>query len=135
MSAYINCKHVVKGYRINQHEVLALRVIDFEMERGEMVAIIGPSGAGKSSLLNLLGGLDTPTHGELWVDGIDLRNLKGRALADYRLRRVGFVWQQTERNLLSYRSALRNVTLPMMLAGAPFWRRGKEARELLEAVG
>ncbi len=135
MPAYITCKHVVKAYRINNHEVVALRGIDFEMEQGEMVAIIGPSGAGKSSLLNLLGGLDTPTAGQLSVNGLDLLKLKGRALADYRLRKVGFVWQQTNRNLLPYRSALRNVTLPMMLAGVPFWKRTPQARELLTAVG
>ena len=135
MSAYISCHRVVKVYRIGGHELVALRGIDFEMDKGEFVAIIGPSGAGKSSLLNLLGGLDTPTAGQLMVDGQNLLELKGRALADYRLHRVGFVWQQVNRNLLSHRSAIRNVALPMTLAGVPFWKRGKQARELLEAVG
>jgi ABC-type lipoprotein export system ATPase subunit len=105
------------------------------MEKGEFVAIIGPSGAGKSSLLNLLGGLDTPTAGRLIVDGQNLLELKGRAVADYRLHRVGFVWQSVSRNLLPHRNAVRNVALPMTLAGVPFWRRGKQSRELLEAVG
>ncbi len=95
------------------------------MDEGEFVAIIGPSGAGKSSLLNLLGGLDTPTAGQLIVDGRNLLELKGRALADYRLHRVGFLWQSVSRNLLAHRSALRNVALPMMLAGVPFWRAGQ----------
>jgi ABC-type lipoprotein export system ATPase subunit len=135
MGGYISCRQVVKAYRVAIHEVVALRGIDFDMERGEMVAIIGPSGAGKSTMLNLLGGLDTPTAGKLVVDGLDLLSLKGRALADYRLRRVGFLWQQTTRNLLPHRSALRNVTLPMMLAGTPPWRRVKQARELMDAVG
>jgi putative ABC transport system ATP-binding protein len=135
MTPYITCSRIVKVYRVGDHELVALRGIDFEMERGEMVAIIGPSGAGKSSLLNLLGGLDVPTAGKLIVDGQNLLELKGRALASYRLRRVGFVWQQVERNLLSYRSALRNVTLPMMLAGVPVWQRVKQARDLLDAVG
>jgi ABC-type lipoprotein export system ATPase subunit len=135
MSAYITCKRIVKVYRVGDHELVALRGIDFEMEKGEMVAIIGPSGAGKSSLLNLLGGLDTPTAGSLEVDGLNLLNLKGKALADYRLRRVGFLWQQIERNLFSHRSALRNVTLPMMLAGVGTWQRRRRAMELLDAVG
>src|SRR5262245_40961778 len=133
--AFVQCKQVVKVYRIDRHEIVALKGIDFEMERGEMTAIIGPSGAGKSSLLNLLGGLDTPTAGQLIVDGLNLLELKGRQLADYRLKRVGFVWQQVERNLLSHRSALRNVTLPMMLAGVVPWQRGGRAGELLDAVG
>ena len=135
MESFIECKQVVKAYRVGDHELVALRGIDFEMETGEMVAIIGPSGAGKSSLLNLLGGLDTPTAGQLTVNGLNLLNLKGRALADYRLRCVGFVWQQVDRNLLAHRSALGNVTLPLMMAGVPMWSRRKRARELLDAVG
>lgn len=133
--SYIVCKRVVKVYRVAQHELVALRGIDFEMARGEMVAIVGPSGAGKSSLLNLLGGLDRPTAGQLTIDGQNLLELKGGALADYRLRRVGFVWQQIERNLLAHRSALRNVTLPMMLAGVAAGQRAKRAHALLDAVG
>ncbi len=135
MTEYISCHRIVKVYRVGGHELVALRGIDFQMEKGEFVAIIGPSGAGKSSLLNLLGGLDTPTAGQLIVDGRNLLELKGRSLADYRLHRVGFLWQQVNRNLLAHRSALRNVTLPMMLAGVPFWKRAKQAKALLEAVG
>lgn len=132
---FIECRRIVKAYRIDTHEVVALRGIDFDMEMGEMVAIIGPSGAGKSSLLNLLGGLDTPTAGSLKVDGLDLLSLKAKALADYRLNRVGFLWQNVERNLLPHRSALRNITLPMLLAGVSPWERRRRAMELLDAVG
>jgi ABC-type lipoprotein export system ATPase subunit len=132
---FITCKQVVRAFKVAQHEIVALRGIDFDMERGEMVAIIGPSGAGKSSLLNLLGGLDTPTAGQLVIDGQNLLEMKERELADYRLKRVGFLWQQVDRTLLSHRSALRNVTLPMMLANTPIWKRRKRAKELLEAVG
>jgi ABC-type lipoprotein export system ATPase subunit len=135
MNAFVECKRIVKAYRVADHELVALRGIDFEMARGEMVAIIGPSGAGKSSLLNLLGGLDRPTAGQLIVDGQNLLELKPRQLADYRLRRVGFLWQQINRNLFTHRSALRNTTLPMMLAGVSPWERGQRARDLLNAVG
>jgi ABC-type lipoprotein export system ATPase subunit len=133
--AFITCKQVVKAYSVSGHEIVALRGIDFEMEQGDMVAIIGPSGAGKSSLMNLIGGLDTPTAGQLFVNGQNLLDLKGRHLSDYRLNKVGFIWQQVSQNLLAHRSALGNVTLPMMLAGIPFWRRRKRARELLDSVG
>lgn len=135
VAPFIVCKRIVKAYKVSGHEIVALKGIDFEMERGECVAIIGPSGAGKSSLLNLLGGLDTPTAGQLAVDGQDLLKLRGRTLAEYRLREVGFLWQNPGQNLLPHRSALRNVTLPMMLAGVSPWRRRRRARELLEAVG
>jgi ABC-type lipoprotein export system ATPase subunit len=135
MTEFISCQRVVKVYRVSGHELVALRGIDFTMERGEMVAIIGPSGAGKSSLLNLLGGLDTPTAGQLIVDGLDLLTLKPAQIADYRLKRVGFIWQQVERNLFGYRTALQNVTLPMMMAGISPRERRSRALELLEAVG
>ncbi len=135
MSAYIVCQRVVKAYRVGGHELVALRGIDFEMEQGEMVAIIGPSGAGKSSLLNLIGGLDSPTAGQIIVDGTRLEELRGKKLADYRLHQVGFLWQQVDRNLLGHRSALRNVTLPMMMAGAKRRKRRQQAIDLLSAVG
>src|SRR5689334_15832229 len=131
MSAFVSCKQIVKAYKIEMHQIVALRGIDFEMAKGEMVAIIGPSGAGKSSLLNLLGGLDVPTAGSLSVDGVDLLSLKGKALAEYRLKRVGFLWQAVERNLLPHRTTLRNITLPMLLAGVPPWERKRRAHELL----
>jgi len=131
----VECRQVVKAYKVDKREVVALRGIDFIMEKGEWVIIIGPSGAGKSSLLNLLGGLDKPTAGQLTVDGQDLLALHGASLSRYRLMEVGFLWQQTLRNLLTGRSAIRNVTLPMMLAGVPPNQRAPRARELLEAVG
>jgi len=132
---YIICKQVVKAYKASGHEIVALRGIDFSMTRGEMVAIIGPSGAGKSSLLNLIGGLDKPTAGQVSVEGVNVADLRGAGLADYRLRRVGFVWQQIERNLLAHRTALGNVALPMMLAGVSPRQRMARARDFLEAVG
>jgi peptide/nickel transport system ATP-binding protein len=135
MSAFVVCRQLVKAFQVGNHEIVALRGIDFEMERGEMVTIIGPSGAGKSTMLSLLGGLDKPTAGQLMVDGQNLLELKGQRLSDYRLREVGFLWQQTSRNLLAHRTALHNVTLPMMLAGVPVRERRKRAQELLDTVG
>jgi ABC-type lipoprotein export system ATPase subunit len=132
---YILCKQVVKAYKASGHEIVALRGIDFKMERGEMIAIIGPSGAGKSSLMNLIGGLDKPTAGQVSVEGVNVAELRGSTLAEYRLKRVGFVWQQIERNLLSHRTALGNVALPMMLAGISPRQRMARAQDLLEAVG
>jgi len=132
---YVLCRSIVKVYRVGESEIVALRGIDFAMTKGEMISIIGPSGAGKSSLLNLLGGLDTPTAGKLIVDSLDLLSLKGKALADYRLNRVGFLWQQVERNLIPHRTALHNIDLPMLLAGVPPSKRRLRARELLEMVG
>ncbi len=135
MEKFVSCKQVVKAYRVFDHEIVALRGIDFDMDEGEMVAIIGPSGAGKSTLLNLLGGLDNPTAGQLSVGGRNLLDFKGRELAAYRLQQVGFLWQQVEQNLLRHRSALRNVTLPMELNGVPRSKRKERAKELLDAVG
>src|SRR5258708_39202438 len=113
---FVECRRLVKAYKIESHEVVALKGGDFDMAQGEMVAIIGPSGAGKSSLLNLLGGLDTPTAGSLKVDGLDLLSLTCKALAAYRLNRAAFLWQYVKRNLLPHLSARRNITLPLLLA-------------------
>jgi ABC-type lipoprotein export system ATPase subunit len=135
MTAFIKCRQVSKSYWIGSEQTVALSGVNLEMETGEMIAIVGHSGAGKSSLLNLLGGLDTPTAGDVIVDGQNLRDLKPRQIAHYRLMKTGFLWQHTGRNLLSHRSALHNITLPMMLANVSPRQGARRAQELLDAVG
>lgn len=132
---FVLCEGLVKIYKVADIEVVALQGLDLAIEEGEMLALVGPSGSGKSTLMNILGGLDTPTAGAAWTGNYNLLELKGRDQVRYRSREVGFVWQQTTRNLLPYLNALENVGLPMALAGLPSQRRKQRAEELLEAVG
>ncbi len=97
------------------------------------MGVVGVSGSGKSTLLNVLGGLDRPTAGRIWVNGNNLLKLSNQALDQYRLSTVGFVWQQASRNLVPYLSAIKNVEMPMILAGNTGKRR--RAEELLDMVG
>ena len=113
--------------------VRALRGVSLTIAPGEFVAIVGPSGSGKSTLLSLLGGLDRPTHGHIELEGQDLGRVPDRALADYRLQRVGTIFQTF--NLVPTLSARENVALPMALAGAPRSERRARAERLLEVVG
>lgn len=132
---FILCENLVKIYKVDELEVVALQGLDLEVQQGEFLAIVGASGSGKSSLLNMLGGLDRPSAGRLLVGGQDLLKLGDQALARYRLSQVGFVWQQSARNLLPYLTAQENVELPMAAAGAPASASTQYALELLEAVG
>jgi ABC-type lipoprotein export system ATPase subunit len=131
----IACDNLVKIYKVADLEVVALQGLDLLIERGELIAIVGASGSGKSTLLNILGGLDVPSAGRAVVAGHDLGQLNGRQRTRYRRRVIGFVWQQTARNLLPYLTALENVELPMILDGTPAARRRARARELLGLVG
>jgi ABC-type lipoprotein export system ATPase subunit len=100
-----------------------------------MLGIVGASGSGKSTLMNILGGLDRPSAGRVTVDGQDLLKLSNGALNKYRRKKVGFVWQQTSRNLIPYLTALENVELPMTVAGLSRKEKRVWAKDLLEAVG
>src|SRR2546423_5998461 len=116
-----------------KRDVVALRDVTAVIPRGEMVSIVGPSGSGKSTLLNLIGGLDRPTSGRVVIGGVPIQDLKDRRLADYRLQRVGTVFQSF--NLVQSLSALGNVALPMSLAGTAAGERRQRAQALLEKVG
>jgi ABC-type lipoprotein export system ATPase subunit len=133
--ALIVCDRVVRIYAGDGIEVQALQGLDLLVAKGELTAIIGVSGSGKSTLLNILAGLDRPTAGTVRVDGHDLGSLKGRERLAYRRGVVGFIWQQTSRNLLPYLTGLQNVLLPMQLAGVRRRDRERRASELLDALG
>jgi putative ABC transport system ATP-binding protein len=131
----ITCDNLVKIYKIAELEVVALQGLDMTVDRGEMLGIVGASGSGKTTLLNILGGLDRPSAGRVTVDGQDLLKLSDAALNRYRRKKVGFVWQQTSRNLIPYLTAQENVELPMTVAGISRSEKRAWARELLQAVG
>ncbi len=111
----------------------ALNGVNIEIEKGEIAGIVGPSGSGKSTLLNLIAGLDTPTNGKILLDNVDLSTLKHNQLADYRLRKVGFIFQFY--NLIPTLSALENVEVPLWLAGYDKSKREERAYDLLTTVG
>lgn len=124
---------LTKNYRRGKTTVAALNGIDLSVRRGEIVGIVGPSGSGKTTLLNLIGGLDKPTGGRVIVDSVDLGQLSGAQLADYRLRKVGFIFQFY--NLIPVLTAAENVELPMSLAGDKAEERRSRALALLKTVG
>jgi ABC-type lipoprotein export system ATPase subunit len=131
----IICENLVKIYQVAEIEVVALQGLDLTVAQGEFLAIVGASGSGKSTLLNVLGALDRPSAGRVLVDGRDLLKLPDSELDRYRRHEVGFVWQQTTRNLIPYLSAQANVELPMAVAGMGGREKRAWTRELLEAVG
>ncbi|MFN8568200.1 MAG: ABC transporter ATP-binding protein [Kouleothrix sp.] len=132
---FIIAAGLVKIFQVADLEVVALQGLDIEIARGEMLALVGPSGSGKSTFLSALGGLDRPSAGRLEVDGQNLLKLSQAELTNYRREQVGFVWQQTTRNLLPYLTARENIELLMTLAGRGLRERRAWALELLEAVG
>jgi len=128
-------ENLVKIYKVADLEVVALQGLDLAVESGELVAIVGASGSGKSTLQNILGGVDVPTAGRVEVDGRDLASLSEGERTLYRRRVVGFVWQQTSRNLLPYLTARQNVELPMRLAGGGKAKRQARSADLLNLLG
>ncbi len=132
----IVCENLVKIYKVADLEVVALQGLDLIVRRGEMVGIVGASGSGKTTLMNILGGLDRPSAGRVTVDGLNLLALSETARSHYQQTRVGFVWQQTSRNLIPYLTAQENIELPMTMAwqSSPRQKHAWSA-ELLQAVG
>jgi ABC-type lipoprotein export system ATPase subunit len=132
---HIVCQDLFKIYKIDELEVVALRGLDIRVQRGELMAIVGSSGSGKSTLLNILAGLDLPSAGAAYVNGRDLITMGEDALVGYRRTEVGFVWQQTGRNLIPYLSARQNIEVPMILSGLTRGEAKRRSETLLEAVG
>jgi ABC-type lipoprotein export system ATPase subunit len=131
----ILCDNLVKIYKVADLEVVALQGLDLIVEQGEFIALVGASGSGKSTLMNILGGLDVPSAGRAIVAGHALDQMGRRERNDYRRKVIGFVWQQTGRNLLPYLTARQNVELPMLINGVGVADRRDRAAELLTRVG
>ncbi|MBQ4090005.1 MAG: ABC transporter ATP-binding protein, partial [Clostridia bacterium] len=129
----VECDNLVKIYKTRDIEVLALQGLDLSVKRGELMAIIGNSGSGKSTFLNMLGALDRPNAGKLYVDGKNLFKMTEKELVEYKRSTVGFVWQNNARNLLPWLPAWQNVQTPMLFGTMK--QRKERAMELLELVG
>jgi putative ABC transport system ATP-binding protein len=124
---------VSKIYDTAAARVTALEKMSWQIGRGDAVALMGPSGCGKTTVLNLIGGMDRPTSGAIWVDGADVAVMTERQLEQYRLRKIGFVFQFF--NLIPSLSAIENLELPMLIAGKPDTERRARAESLLKTVG
>jgi ABC-type lipoprotein export system ATPase subunit len=132
---YITCSGLYKIYKAAGLEVVALRGLELTVFEGEIIAIVGASGSGKSTLLNILAGYDAPSAGTARVGDYDLLQMTSKEVVDYRRHEVGFIWQETSRNLFPYLTAAENVELPMVLTGVSQTERSDRAKELLEIVG
>ncbi|MBO4609452.1 MAG: ABC transporter ATP-binding protein [Lachnospiraceae bacterium] len=129
----IDAEGLVKIYKTKETEVLALSGLDLKVEKGEFTALIGNSGSGKSTFLNMIGGLDIPSAGKLFVGGKNLFRMTESERVKYKRETVGFVWQNNARNLFPYLTAIDNVCIPMRFSGQK--KKKQRAEELLEAVG
>ena len=129
----VKTENVVKEYRMGTNVVRALDGINIEIARGEYISLMGPSGSGKSTLFNMIGALDGPTGGRVYIDGQDMSQLSRSQIAWFRCHRVGYIFQSY--NLLPVMSALENVTLPMIFAGLSTKDRSKKGEDLLNLVG
>jgi len=124
---------VHKVYQLKGEEVHALRGVTLEIPRGEYISIMGPSGSGKTTLFNMVGGIDRPTKGDIFIDGVDLSKMPSKSMAWLRCRKIGYIFQTY--NLIPVLSAKENVALPMIFLGVSKEERNKKAVELLTVVG
>jgi len=129
----VKTEGVIKEYRMGGTVLQALKGIDIEIMRGEYISIMGPSGSGKSTLFNMIGALDEPSSGTVYIDDVNLLNLSPAEIAWIRCWKIGYIFQTF--NLLQVMSALDNVMLPMIFAGVPISERHDQGMELLEKVG
>ncbi len=129
----LRAENLSKVYNGGYVRVTALKNVNIDIERGEFVTIIGPSGSGKSTLLNLLGALDRPTSGKVYIDGIDIYSYDDSKLAIIRNRKMGFIFQAF--NLINRTTVLRNVEMPAIIAGVPKDLRRARAMQLLKMLG
>jgi len=132
-SAAIRAVDLTRTFQVGGNPVHALHGVNLHVPQGEFVALVGPSGSGKSTFLNMVGGLDRPTGGQLWINGVELGGSDEKALTEHRRRRVGFVFQSF--NLLPRLTALENVALPLMFLGVTERERMAQGRDLLDKVG
>ncbi|MFL0197580.1 ABC transporter ATP-binding protein [Clostridium sp. WILCCON 0269] len=129
----IEIKNVSKIYNMGKEKVIALDNVNLTIKEGEFTAIVGPSGSGKSTLMHLVGGLDTPTSGSIFIDGKDISKLKDKDMSKYRNKSVGFVFQSF--NLENTQTALENVMMPLIFSGIDKRKRKVKAEKALEMVG
>ncbi|HEX2915499.1 MAG TPA: ABC transporter ATP-binding protein [Chloroflexia bacterium] len=130
----IECRNISKEVKVNREQKLTiLHGVDFQVNQGEMVAIVGASGSGKTTMLGIIGGLDTPSQGQVLINGQDISKMKEKELARVRNKTIGFVFQFF--NLVPTLSALENVMLPIQFDKKPQFKPEERAKELLELVG
>lgn len=129
----VRVRNLIKKYEMGSNDVQALRGVNFEIQRGEYVSIMGPSGSGKSTLFNMIGGLDKPTEGRVYIDEVDIAQLDAYELAWLRCRKIGYIFQSF--NLIPVMTALENVSLPMIFGGMTADDSRDKAIHLLSLVG
>ncbi|GAA0085891.1 ABC transporter ATP-binding protein [Clostridium sp. CTA-7] len=129
----INIKNISKTYNIGSEKLTVLDDVSLKIEKGEFVAIVGPSGSGKSTLMNMIGGLDRPSRGEVIIEGEDISKFKDKKMSKFRNEKIGFVFQSF--NLEPTLTAVENVMMPLMIAGASDKEMNDKAKSVLEALG